>query len=163
MANKDGVNHGVTRFNLNGVDLNRGWDKPADPVLAPENVAIEQWLESMIKEGRKPDLAIDFHNDSKGGLIFAAPADNPEAYLERMKTFEDLMYKYSWFTEGSIISGQGSTMFARGMIDRYGIDGMIFELNANFAKGLNKGPVSGDWKELGKQMCLVFYEYFKTK
>jgi hypothetical protein len=163
IANKDGVNHGVTRFNINGIDLNRHWDKPADPVLAPENAAIEHWLEGMIKADKKPDLAIDFHNDSKGGLIFAPPAKNPEAYLKKMKTFEDLMYKYSWFTEGSIVSGQGSTMFARGMIDRYDIDAMIFELNANFAKGINKGPVSEDWKLLGKQMCQVFDSYFKSK
>ncbi len=164
MANKDGVNHGVTRFNINGIDLNRHWDKPADPVLAPENAAIEHWLENMIEQGKKPDLAIDFHNDSKGGLIFAAPANQPENYLKRMKTFEDLLYEYSWFTEGSIVSGQGSTMFARGMVDRYGIDAMIFELNANVAKGLdNKGPVAGDWKLLGKQMCTVFKEYFQNK
>ncbi len=163
MANKDGVNHGVTRFNINGVDLNRGWDKPADTVLAPENVAIERWLDDMIRQGKKPDLAIDFHNDSKGGLIFAAPPDHPEAYLNRMKEFENLLYKYTWFTEGSIVSGPGSTMFARGMINRYGIDGMIFELNANYAKGLNKGPVGGDWKLLGSQMCTVFNEYFQNK
>ena len=39
MANKDGVAKGRTRFNLNGIDLNRGWDKPADEKLAPENAA----------------------------------------------------------------------------------------------------------------------------
>jgi len=37
MANKDGVARGRTRFNLQGKDLNRQWDKPADPQLAPEN------------------------------------------------------------------------------------------------------------------------------
>ena len=31
MANKDGVARGRTRFNLRGKDLNRNWDKPADP------------------------------------------------------------------------------------------------------------------------------------
>ena len=31
MANEDGVARGGTRFNLRGMDLNRGWDKPADP------------------------------------------------------------------------------------------------------------------------------------
>ena len=31
MANKDGVARGGTRFNLNGKDLNRNWDAPADP------------------------------------------------------------------------------------------------------------------------------------
>jgi len=35
MANKDGVARGATRFNLRGMDLNRNWDKPADPELSP--------------------------------------------------------------------------------------------------------------------------------
>ena len=49
--NKDAVARGRTRFNMRGKDLNREWDKPVDPVLAPENYALEQWLEAMIKRG----------------------------------------------------------------------------------------------------------------
>ena len=37
MANKDGVARGKTRFNSRGKDLNRDWDRPADPILSPEN------------------------------------------------------------------------------------------------------------------------------
>jgi murein tripeptide amidase MpaA len=48
MANKDGVAMGRTRFNLRGKDLNRNWDKPADPELAPENNALERWLQERI-------------------------------------------------------------------------------------------------------------------
>jgi hypothetical protein len=40
MANKDGVAKGRTRFNMRGKDLNRNWDRPADPELAPENHAL---------------------------------------------------------------------------------------------------------------------------
>ena len=54
MANKDGVARGRTRFNLRGKDLNRNWDKPADPLLAPENHALETWLEAMIRRGQAP-------------------------------------------------------------------------------------------------------------
>ena len=49
MANKDAVAKGRTRFNLSGIDLNRGWDQLADPVLAPENHALEIWLNKQIK------------------------------------------------------------------------------------------------------------------
>ena len=51
MANKDGVARGGTRFNLRGMDLNRGWDQPADPELSPENAALERWLEGEIAAG----------------------------------------------------------------------------------------------------------------
>ncbi len=57
MANKDGVAHGRTRFNLRGKDLNRNWDQPADPELSPENHALETWLEDMIRQEHRPHLA----------------------------------------------------------------------------------------------------------
>ena len=73
MANKDGVARGGTRFNVNGKDLNRNWDRPADPSLVPENAALERWLEGMIAAGRKPDLAIELHNDGRGLLHISRP------------------------------------------------------------------------------------------
>ena len=88
MANKDGVARGWTRFNAQGKDLNRNWDKPADASLAPENVAVEKWVEAMIAQGRRPDLAIDLHNDGSGLLHVSRPeAKSPETerYLARME------------------------------------------------------------------------------
>ena len=80
MANKDGVARGRTRFNLRGKDLNRNWDKPADPLLAPENHALETWLEAMIRRGKRPHLALELHNDGNGKLHVSRP---PVAELER--------------------------------------------------------------------------------
>jgi len=163
MANIDGVAHGITRFNMNGMDLNRNLDKPADPVLTPENYSMEQWLETMIDKGRKPDLAIDFHNDSNGPLIFAPPRADSVTYMNHMRTFENLLRKLTWFREHTIISESiSTTMFARGLVDRYSIDSMIFELHSNWIEGLKKRPLSDDWLLLGKQLCKVFDEYFKT-
>jgi hypothetical protein len=73
MAAKDGVVRGHTRFNLLGMDLNRNWERPADPVLAPENAALESWLESMQQSGTLPNLAIDLHNDNSGRLHICRP------------------------------------------------------------------------------------------
>ena len=74
MANKDGVARGMTRFNVQGKDLNRNWDKPADPELAPENAALERWLEGMIEAGQRPHLALELHNDGGGNLHVSRPA-----------------------------------------------------------------------------------------
>ena len=102
MANKDGVARGMTRFNLLGKDLNRNWDKPADPQLAPENAALEKWLEDMIAAGRRPHLAVELHNDGRGLLhISRPPVPQLDRYLARMATFEDLLRRKTWFTEGS--------------------------------------------------------------
>ena len=73
MANKDGVARGGTRFNLRGKDLNRDWDKPANPELAPENAALERWLEAAIASGRRPHLALELHNDGAGRLHISRP------------------------------------------------------------------------------------------
>ena len=163
MANIDGVARGLARFSTTGMDLNRNLDKPADPILAPENYAMERWLEGMIENGKKPDLAIDFHNDAGGPVIFATPTKvDKEVYTRHMKTFEQLLRDMTWFRELAIFSGPGGTTFDSGITDRYGIDAMVYELNARWIEGLQKKPLSDDWKLLGHQLCDVFDEYFKT-
>lgn len=159
MADIDGVAHGKTRFNMNGMDLNRNLTRPADSVLSPENAAMELWIAEMIAKGLKPDLAIDFHNDSNGNLNFSSSGENSAVYVSHMKLLEKLLRAESWFSEGS--SFNGTTTFEEGLMSRYGIEGLVYELNAHWIKGLNKEPLSDDWKLLGKQLCEVFNDYFK--
>lgn len=159
MANMDGVARGVSRFNLNGMDLNRNLTEPANPILAPENAAMEQWLEDMIAKGLKPNLAIDFHNDSNGPLFFASAGKDSKNYAGNMRTFESLLRENTWFSEGS--SFFGKTSFESGLMLRYGIDAFVYELNAHWIKSLHKKPLSEDWLLIGNQLCHVFDEYFK--
>jgi hypothetical protein len=161
MANKDRVATGGTRFNLRGKDLNRNWDKPADPWLCPENAALENWLESQIKYGLKPDLMIDFHNDASGGLHISRPNINLDLYLKNMERFEKLLRKFTWFTEGSTGAHfRNPGTIGEGLLERFGINAVVFELNANWIAGLDKVPFGNDWELLGEQLCHVFYEYF---
>lgn len=96
MANKDGVARGKTRFNMLGKDLNRNWDEPTDASLAPENAALESWLESMIQNGKRPSLAIELHNDGNGQLhISRPPVPGLDQYLERINSFELLLRRYT--------------------------------------------------------------------
>jgi hypothetical protein len=160
MANIDGVAHGITRFNLNGMDLNRNLTKPADPSLSPENAAMEKWLENMISKGLKPDLAIDFHNDAGGKIIFSASGKESDKYFSHMRILENLLATHTWFREGSTF-GSG-TSFEEGLYKRYGINALVYELNAYWIKGVQKPPLSNDWKLLGSQLCKVLDEYFRT-
>jgi hypothetical protein len=161
IANMDGVINGGTRFNLRGMDLNRKWDNNADPYLAPENAALEKWLTDQIGLGLKPDLAIDFHNDAGGRLHISRPNINLEQYLANMKKMEDLLRKHSWFTEGSTGSQfRNPGSFGEGLLERYGIDAFVYELNANWIADLNKVPFGDDWMLLGEQLCEVFLAYF---
>lgn len=159
MTNKDGVARGRTRFNTNGKDLNREWDRPADRILTPEKYAFESWLEMMISKGRKPQLAIDLHNDQGGNIHVNLPSAVNSQYVSNMKRVENLLYKHTWFTEGpSHVKNPGS--FGEGLAKRYGIDAFVYELNYEWIAGLNKAPMGKDWELLGKQLAEVFYLYF---
>jgi dienelactone hydrolase len=158
MANIDGVARGKSRFNMNGMDLNRGLEAPADPVLSPEVYHMEQWFEKMMAEGRKPDLAIDFHNDDGGPLIFEPPANGDSVqYVYHMRTFEKILRQDSWFTEPAVMRSPGG-----GITQRYGIEWFVYELNAGWIEGLQKRPLSDDWILLGEQLCGVFDTYFRS-
>ncbi|NLF69343.1 MAG: peptidase M14 [Candidatus Anammoximicrobium sp.] len=164
MANKDGVARGRTRFNQRGMDLNRKWDQPADPALAPENAALEKWVEMMIAQGKRPDLAIDFHNDAGGRLHVSRPdggVTGLDEYVVRMERLEKLLREKTWFTEGSTKSNfRNPGTVGEGLLVRYGIAACIHELNANHIAGLDDVPTAEHWQLYGRQLAEVFWEYF---
>ena len=162
IANKDGVAHGGTRFNLQGKDLNRNWDKPAAPQLAPENYALEQWLEKMIKMGQAPHLALEFHNDGSGLLHISRPSvAGLQRHVERMATLETLLRKQTWFTEGSTKpSFHNSGTLGDGWLERYGIDAAVQEFTCNWITGVDDYATGRHWQEYGAALATVFYEYF---
>ena len=162
MANKDGVARGGTRFNLNGKDLNRNWDAPADPQLVPENAALEQWLEREIAAGRRPHFAIELHNDGNGRLhISRPPVPQLDRHLARMAIFEELLRKHTWFTEGSTNTAfRNSGTLGDGWLQRYGIDASVHEFNVNWAAGLKDYPSAAHWMTYGEQLAAVFHDYF---
>jgi hypothetical protein len=162
MANKDGVALGRTRFNLQGKDLNRDWDKPADPQLAPENYALEQWLQTMIHAGQAPQLALDLHNDGNGLLhLSRAPVPGLEKYLERMAVLERLLRQHTWFTAGSTQETfRNSGSLGEGWLERFGIDAVVHEFNCNWIERLKDYPSARHWEDYGANLATVFYEYF---
>lgn len=162
MANKDGVAGGRTRFNLRGKDLNRDWDKPADSQLAPENAALEAWLEKMIQAGQRPHLALDLHNDGGGRLhVSRSPLPGSTQHAERMAILEGLLRKHTWFTEGSSKPGDhNSGTLGDGWLERYGIDAVIHELNCDWIGGLDDSPSAQHWREYGGKLATVLYLYF---
>ncbi|MBN2505539.1 MAG: peptidase M14 [Verrucomicrobia bacterium] len=162
MANKDGVARGLTRFNLQGKDLNRDWDQPADPHWAPENAALESWLARMIQAGRRPHLALELHNDGSGLLhLSRPPVPDLAQHLERMRLLETLLRRHTWFTEGVTSSSfRNAGTLADGWLLRFGIDAVVHEFNANWIAGLNEYPSAQHWQTYGAQLATVFDHYF---
>jgi len=161
MANKDGVAAGKTRFNMRGKDLNRNWDRPADPALAPENQALETWIEAMIEAGEGPELAFDLHNDQSGRIHVSRPSLDLEAYLKQVDRYEALMREHTWFTEGKTGgSFRNPGSIGEGLLERFGIVAFVQELNANWIEGLEDHTSAANWRLLGDQYREVFYRYF---
>jgi hypothetical protein len=165
MANKDGVARGGTRFNLLGKDLNRNWDKPADPQHAPENAALERWLAAEIAAVRKPDLALDFHNDGSGRLHLSRPEGTEgEKHVERMAFFEQCLRRHTWFTEGSPQpSFRNPGSLGEGFFTRFGIDAAILEFHCNFIAGLKQPALGRHWVTFGQGLAEAFDAYFAGK
>ncbi|MCU0977592.1 MAG: succinylglutamate desuccinylase/aspartoacylase family protein [Pirellulaceae bacterium] len=167
LANKDGVARGRTRFNLRGMDLNRNWSQPADPALAPENAALENWLDALVAQGKRPDLAIDFHNDAGGRLHVSRPeieVQELQQYVARMDRLEQLLRAKTWFTEGSTKSSfRNPGTIGEGLLARYGMVACIHELNANHIAGLDDDPTAENWKKYGRQLADVLCEYFAAE
>jgi hypothetical protein len=163
MANKDGVARGLTRFNMNGRDLNRNWDRPTDPTLVPENYALEMWIRGMVEKGQAPSFAMDLHNDEGGGLhISRPPVANLERHRTRMRLFEKLLRQHTWFTEGSSsASFRNSGTIGEGLLERYGIDACILEFNCNWIAGLKQYPSGRAWEQFGADLRKVFFDYFE--
>jgi hypothetical protein len=165
MANKDGVRRGMTRFNLRGKDLNRQWDRPADPALAPENAALESWIEGQIATNKRPDLMLDFHNDANGTLHISRPEMAPAAladYLSRMERLETVLRLHTWFTEGSSQSSfRNPGSIGEGLLSRYGISAVVHELNANWIAGLNDYPYARHWVSYGEQFATALFHFFE--
>jgi Zinc carboxypeptidase len=163
IANKDGVARGRTRFNVLGADLNRKWDKAPDPNTNPENHALESWLKSMVDRGQSPDLMIDLHNDNGGKLHISRPGIDLETYLAKMREFEAALRKYTWFREGSTTASyRNPGSIGEGLLERFGINACVLELNANWIAGLNDYPSAKNWELFGAQLGEAFYHYFRT-
>jgi hypothetical protein len=161
MANKDGVVRGRTRFNLRGKDLNRNWERPADAEFAPENHALETWLEGMIRKGQRPTFALELHNDGAGKVhVSQPPLLDGGKYQGRMKRFEDLLRKHTWFTEGVTRPAVNVGTLSDGWLERYGIDGVVHELNCQWIAGLKQHPTRRQWKRYGEDLALVLDAYF---
>jgi Zinc carboxypeptidase len=162
MANKDGVFRGMSRFNVRGMDLNRNWfkDRPADPILSPENACLENWLRGRQAQGKSPLLAIDLHNDCDGKMHLGPHDADPKRYRQRMGILERTMRELTWFREGSVEESFRGSM-AGGFIETFGIDSLIYELHSEWAQGLGRAPLHTDWQQLGASFTRVVDRYFQ--
>jgi len=72
-----------------------------------------------------------------------------------------MLRKHTWFTEGSTTpSFRNPGSIGEGLLERFGIDACVLELNANWIAGLDDYPSAKNWQLFGAQICKALYHYF---
>ena len=119
----------------------------------------------MIAAGRKPDLAIELHNDGRGLLhLSRPPVPGLDVHLAKMARLEALLRARTWFTEGHTDGEfRNSGTLGDGWLERYGIDALVHELNANWIEGLKSHTSAAHWQAYGAALAGVFEEYFADR
>lgn len=75
MADPDGVANGKVRFNAQGYDVNRNWDRPGS-ASTPEIWAMKRAMLAWLDSGQPVDLFLAMHNQESGDYL-----DGPEGPL----------------------------------------------------------------------------------
>jgi len=74
----------------------------------------------------------------------------------REKTSFSEEVKYSWESPGE---PESFVLFENGLSKRYGIEAIVYELNANWISSPGKMPEQYDWMDLGANLNEVFYQF----
>ncbi len=157
LANKDGVARGMTRFNLRGADLNRGFSRSRTELarIAPENIALLEWLDRQRDSGRLPVMALDLHNDCNGGLLI------PQADESRMQLLADLLRRHTFAPETVIVTPNDDG-FTAGLQAQYDIATATLELNAKYIKRIEQLPTAAHWQQFGRELLTVLLEFINS-
>ena len=93
-----------------------------------------------------------------------ANAAGPVEYLKKQTTtIEKLLRQHTWFTEGPTSAAfKNSGTLGDGWLERYGIDAVVHEFNANWIAGLKEYPQGRQWMNYGENLATVFHEYLGT-
>lgn len=138
--------------------------EPADAQLAPENAALERWVAERQAAGARFVFFIDLHNDHFGKIHAGLPAGDPAAYAHLVRRYEALLREHTWFTEGVVNKAAGNPgTSADGMAARFGIPGVVQELNADWLAGREGAADAQAWREFGAALPAVLAELLERE
>jgi hypothetical protein len=160
MANPDSVASGRSRFNARGVDLNRSY-QPADPQLAPENAALEAWMERQLAAGRRPAFFVELHNDHVGKIHFGRAPESlgRSGYQAMVERYATLLTRMTWFSEGTLdLSQQPILTLPDAFASRFGAPGVVHELHADWIAARKQAVDLAAWREFGAALPQVLAE-----
>lgn len=126
--NPDGVQMGHWRHNINGVDLNRDWNKFAQPEVR----AVHEHINKLIQAGGKMAMAVDFHSTHRD-IFYTMPNDYgmEQRYLvNNWLNAVDKQYKdFNVIQKPGNNPGRG--VFKQYFADQYKVHAITYEMGDN--------------------------------
>lgn len=156
--NPDGVENGNWRHNANGVDLNRDWKNFSQI----ETRLVRDKMASIVKNGGKIVLAIDFHSTFYD-VFYTMPTDHDLAPQSLMTDWlANLETETKWVFRPNNKSGSSPDkgIFKQYIADKYKVHGVTYEVGDNTNRQLIPYVAKQAAKSLVDNMLKVKPEEF---
>ena len=147
--NPDGVELGNWRHNVNGVDLNRDWNK----FKQPEVIAIDSYLKQLVADGAKMSMAIDFHSTHRD-IFYTMPNDYGVAQRYLVNNWLNSLDKQH--PDFKVIQKPGNNpdlgVFKQYFADNFNVHAITYEMGDNTDRAFIKELAADAANELMRTM-----------
>jgi len=154
-ADPDGLAHGGVRFNRNGYDLNRNWDRVLPekmPEIAAQQRAIYSWLDA----GNTVDLFLSLHNTESSEYLEGPPIPLGERWFALLKngtTFHPARPNYTVMPSTTTEGKPGRMTVAQGLWHERKIPAFLMEQRVEFNAKLGHYPLTEDRIRFGAELA----------
>ena len=160
-ADPDGLAHGGVRFNRNGYDLNRNWDRVVPdktPEIAAQQRAIYSWLDA----GHKVDLFLTVHNTETSEYLDGPPLPLGERWFALLKNGTSFhpSRPYSVMSGSTTVGKPGRMNVSQGLWHERKIPAFGMEQRVQFNEKLGRYPSVEDRLRFGAELAQSIVKLF---
>ena len=167
MADPDGCARGGVRYNANGYDLNRNWDKidaQRMPEIAAQRKAMLAWLDS----GRQINLFLTLHNQENhdhvegpmtlGGVTFGLLGHALYNGLKQQTSFWSKLDGPRDMAASTTPGQQGRMNVVQGLFAERKVPAFLLETSVEAVETLHRPRTVEDWRAFGRGLFRVLYD-----
>jgi hypothetical protein len=162
MMDPDGCAKGGVRFNANGYDVNRHWDKvnPRENQWAgrmPEIASVKRALFDWLEAGRSVDLMLNLHNTETAEYL-QTQVDDP-GVRRRMERFEERLVATTSFAPSRPLGVSAATdPTTNALWKERGVPVLLMEQRIGSSPELNRRLTVDDRLEFGRGLIVAMAE-----
>lgn len=162
IADPDGLAHGGVRFNRNGYDLNRNWDRVL-PDKMPEIAAQQRAVYSWIDAGNKVDLFLSVHNTETSEYLDGPPLPLGERWFDLLKggTSFHPSRPYTVMAGSTTAGKPGRMNVSQGLWHERKIPAFLMEQRVQFNEKLGRYPEIEDRFRFGAELAQSIVKLFQ--